>query len=69
LLESVKEGSRAHFEGAQLGVLFERVSMIRDDLASAHKRIASKLISAAKSTSRMTRSFKQQINVVKMLGD
>ncbi len=69
LLESVKEGARSHFEAAQLGVLYERICEVREDIASAHKRIARKLISAAKSASRMTRSFKQQINVVKMLGD
>jgi hypothetical protein len=69
LLESVKEGSRMHFEGAQLGVLYERMVVVRDGIASAHKRIARKLISAAKSASRMTRNFKQQINAVKMLGD
>jgi hypothetical protein len=69
LLESVKEGSRTHFEAAQLGVLYERICEVRDKIASAHKRIGRKLISAAKSTSRMTRNFKQQINAVKMLGD
>ena len=69
LLESVKEGSRTHFEGAQLGVLYEMILEVRGEIASAHKRIRRKLISAAKSASRMTRSFKQQINAVKMLGD
>lgn len=69
LLESVKEGARTHFEAAQLGVLYERICEVREDIASAHKRIGRKLISAAKSASRMTRSFKQQINVVKIVGD
>ncbi|CAN1516929.1 hypothetical protein MCEORH2_01004 [Methylophilaceae bacterium] len=69
LLESVKEGARTHFEGAQLGVMYEKILEVRGDIAIAHKRIARKLISAAKSTSRMTRNFKQQINAVKMLGD
>jgi hypothetical protein len=69
LLESVKEGAGTHFEGAQLGILYERILNVREEIASTHKRIGRKLISAAKSASRMTRSFKQQINVVKIVGD
>ena len=58
LLESVKEGAGAHFEGAQLGMLYESILTVRVDISSAHKRISRKLISAAKSSSRMTRVFK-----------
>ena len=58
LLESVKEGAGTHFEGAQLGMLYESIILVRADISSAHKRIGRKLESAAKTTSRMTRVFK-----------
>jgi hypothetical protein len=58
LLESVKEGARTHFEGDWLGMMYERILVVRESIVTAHKRIGRKLESAAKTTSRMTRVFK-----------
>lgn len=77
LLESVKDGARTNFEGAQLGMMYERILTVRGDIESSNKRIKSKLESAEKSTSRMKRKFiattnevvEEEVNKLEVLGD
>ena len=58
LLESVKDASKTHFELAQLGVMYERICEVREDICTTHKRISSKVEAAKNSGSRMARKFK-----------
>jgi hypothetical protein len=58
LLESVKDASKTHFELAQLGVMYERICEVRDDICTTHKRISKKVEAAKNSGSRMARRFK-----------
>jgi len=58
LLESVKDASATHFELAQLGVMYERIYEVRDDICTTHKRISNKVEAAKNSGSRMARKFK-----------
>lgn len=77
MLESVKDGARTNFEGAQLGMMYERILTVRGDIESSNKRIKSKLESAEKSTSRMKRKFiattnevvEEEVNKLEVLGD
>lgn len=57
LLESVKDTSATHFELAQLGVLYERICEVRDDICTTHKRISNKVKAAKNSGSRIARKF------------
>ena len=58
LLESVKDGSKTHFELAQLGVIYKKICEVRDDICITHKRISKKVEAAKNSGSRMARRFK-----------
>ena len=60
LLESVKRGSKTHFQVAQLGELYERVVKVRGAIAKHFKRIASKLSLAKKTSSRMSKKLNKQ---------
>jgi hypothetical protein len=64
LIESVKKGAQAHFEGALLGELYQVVVNVRGDISKHFKRIKNKLEVAAKTPSRMKRKFKSIKEVV-----
>ena len=57
LLESVKDASATNFELAQLGVIYERICEVREDICTTHKRISNKVEAAKNSSSRMARKF------------
>ncbi len=57
LCESVKHGSRALFEGAGLGELYEAIHRATPDIVDRHTRIRRALERAKQTGSRMARRF------------
>ena len=57
LIESVKEGAQARFEGALLGELYQVIVSVRGEISKHFKRIKKKLEVAENTPSRMQRKF------------